>query len=218
MTRTDPFLRERGGVAKGPVPSPAQEARQVTPEQLSRWLLEHQEAMAERWFLEVRSRADGMDDEVSGLVQEFLQLLTKFLAPGMGAFRDQIEPVFQQAAELYGNLGAHRGQAAGESVEEFQLLREVVLRFLHNEGPGEGAEDLGLRELLQLHRLIDQGVTYASIGHTDSLFFNLFHGTGVSDTPTPALLAEVREQVMGLDEELERLLTHEMRADPLHMS
>ncbi len=216
MTRTDPFLRARGAVDERSVTTPTEEVRQVSPEELSRWLHEHQEAMAERWYLEVRSRGDEMDRELSGLVREFLWLLTKFLAPGMGAYRDQIEPIFQQAAELYGNLGAHRGQAAGEAVEEFQLLREVVLRFLHTDAPGEGEGSIGLRELLQLNRLIDLGVTYSSIGHTDSLFFNLFHGTGVSETPTPALLEEVREQVAGLDEELNRLLTHEMRRDSLH--
>lgn len=210
MTRSNPFLTERGDVVDRSTASAVKEARFLTPEQLSQWLGEHEEAMAERWFLEVRSRGDEMDEDVSSLVGEFLRLLTRFLAPGMGAYRDQLEPVLQQAAELYGNLGAHRGQAAGESVEEFQLLREVLLRFLHIHPPeGRGAV-MSLRDLLQLHRLVDLGVTYASVGHTDSLFFNLFHGTGVSETPTPELLQEVREQVAALEEELRRLVQHEL--------
>ena len=128
--------------------------------------------------------------------------------------REQVEAILQQTAELYGNLGAHRGLAAGEAVEEVQLLRRVLLRFLYTLLPGGGSTGVSLRDLLQLNRLVDLGVTYASVGHTDTLFFNLFHGTGVSGTLTPELLAEVREQVAGAWDELSLLAIREGEKAP----
>lgn len=173
---------------------------------LTRWLAEHREALAERWREEIRFRTEGMDEEVSELVGEFLHLLTSLLAPGLGTFRAQAEAILQQAAELYGNLGAHRGLAAGEAVEEFQILREILLRFLFEEIQGGRTFGDGLRDLLQLNRLIDRGVTYVSIGHTDTLFFSLVHGTGVSGSPTRELLEVVRDQVASIHDELAEIL------------
>lgn len=173
---------------------------------LASWLLEHEEALAERWREEIGFRTEGMAEEVSELVDEFLGLLTSLLAPGLGAFREQVEAILQQAAELYGNLGAHRGLAAGEAVEEFQILREILLRFLFDEVQRGRSLGEGLRDLLQLNRLIDRGVTYVSVGHTDTLFFALVHGTGVSGPPTTELLGVVGEQVAAIREELAELL------------
>ena len=49
-------------------------------------------------------------------------------------------------------------------------------------------------------------VTYASIGHTDTLFFQTsFHAAGVAEGLTPDILAEVREQVEGIHDELSLL-------------
>ena len=186
----------------------------MTPAELSSWLDEQQEAMAARWLLEVQSRSEDIDGELLLLIGDFLHLLTSVLAPGLGAFREQVEAILQQAAELYGNLGAHRGLAAGEAVEEVQILRRVLLRFLYTLLPGGGSARVSLRDLLQLNRLIDLGVTYASVGHTDTLFFNLFHGTGVSGAPTPELLAEVREQVAGAWDELSLLTIREGKEAP----
>lgn len=197
--RADPYAE-----ASSP---PSDEGGPLIPLDLTRWLFGHQEALAERWREEIRFRADGMDEEVSDLVGEFLHLLTSLLAPGLGAHRSQAEAILQQAAELYGNLGAHRGLAAGEAVEEFQILREVVLRFLFEEiQAGRSSFGEGLRDLLQLNRLIDRGVTYVSVGHTDTLFFSLVHGTGVSGPPTRELLAVVREQVAAIRHDLAEIL------------
>lgn len=173
------------------------------------WLQSNREAVADRWLLEVRSRVDGVEGAVEGLLKDFMRLLVDFLPLGMGPYRDQAIPAFHQAAELYGNLGAIRGLAAGEAVEEMQMLREVVLRFLFRDLPEEGGPGMGLRELLQLSRLIDQAVTHASVGHTDSLFFNLFHGTGVPESPTREVVEEVHDQLDVLRRDLHRLRAFE---------
>jgi hypothetical protein len=178
----------------------------LTTEELHRWLEEHREAIADRWLAEIRSRSEGMDEEELALLGEFVQLLTSYLAPGLGAFREMVEPLFQEAATLFGNLGAFRGGAAGEAVEEFLLLREVVLRTLYMDPPGETPSLPGLRDLLQLNRLIDLGVAYTSVGHADSLFFNLLHHTGVQDTPARDFFDKVRDQIRGFREELDGLV------------
>jgi len=169
-------------------------------------LEEHREAIADRWLAEIRSRSEGMDEEEIALVGEFLHLLTSFLAPGLGAFREMVEHLFQEAATLFGNLGAYRGGAAGEAVEEFQLLREVVLRTLYVHPPGEAPSLPGLRDFLQLNRLIDLGVAYTSVGHADSLFFNLLHSTGVQDIPPDDFFEKIRVQIGGIREELDALV------------
>jgi hypothetical protein len=180
----------------------------VGPAELARWLESHREAIAERWILEICSRSPSLETDLRALLEEFVELLTSMLAPGLGAYREQVERLFQETATLFGNFGAHRGQAAGEAVEEFQILREVVLRNLYLEPPGGRLESVGLREFLQLNRLVDVGVAYASVGHTDTLFFSLFQGTGVAVAPAPPLLAEVGDQIQAIREELMRLREH----------
>lgn len=178
--------------------------RSLTPDELVAWIETHREGMADRWLLELRSRVEDLDESEETLLREFLDLLVRFLPETLGTFKDQVSPLYHQAAELYGHLAAIRGLAAGEAVEEVQLLREVILRFLYRHPPGAG-QGLGLRELLQLSRLVDQAVTHTSVGHTDTLFFNLFHGNGVPESAGPEILAEVRDQLQSLRDELDRL-------------
>lgn len=206
MSQVTPFPSDRRTTVSASTGEREHTRRPVTPEELVRWLEAHRQSIADRWLVELRSRADGLDESVEGLLTDFLQLMVECLSHGMGVYRDHALPIFHQAAELYGNLGAIRGLAAGEAVEEVQLLREVILRFMFQDPPGGGGGvGLGLRELLQLSRLIDQGVTHASVGHTDSLFFNLFHGTGVPEAPTADVVEEVQEQIGVLRRDLEQL-------------
>lgn len=179
--------------------------RPVTPEEMAAWLNERRESLSDRWLIELRSRAEGIEGPLEELMREFIGLLVALLPRGFGVYREQAISIFHQAAELYGNLGAIRGLAAGEAVEEVQLLREVLFRFLFQEPPGGTGVGLGLREFLQLSRLVDQAVTHASVGHTDTLFFNLFHGTGVPESPAQDVVDEVREQVRTLRSELDAL-------------
>ena len=181
------------------------EGSALTPEELGRWLYGQREAMAERWLLELLSRSEDIEEELLVLVREHLLLLTSLLPVGLGPFREEAEAILQQAAELYGGLAAHRGLAAGEAVEEVQLMRGVLLRFFHTISPVERGYSYNLRDLLQLNRLIDLVVTYTSVGHTDALFFKLFHGTEVSGDPVPEVLAEIWEQVEGMRDELATL-------------
>ena len=205
MSQVTPFPSDRPGLSPRTPVQRDEGRRPLTPEELVDWLSENREAIADRWLLEIRSRVEGVDGETEEILRGFLGLLVGFLPLGLGPYRDQVLPSLHQAAELFGNLGAIRGLAAGEAVEEAQLLREVLFRFLFRDLPSADGPGLGLRELLQLSRLVDQTVTHASVGHTDTLFFNLFHGTGVPDTPAQAVLDEVHSQVKSLSEEVRRL-------------
>ena len=183
-------------------PRPPGREGYVNPRELAGWLSEKQKSIAERWLAEIQSRGGARDDDpASGIVSEFVHLLTSLLPDLVGPLKEQVQPLWQEAAELYGNAGALRGLASGEAVEEFQLLREVLIRQLFDDPPGGDLESLALREVLLLNRIVDDGVTFTGVGHTDSLFFALFQGDGVSDAPTAQVVEQLRKQVAGVREE-----------------
>ncbi len=218
MTRLRPTPASGDRTTKSPSHTLSKERRHVTPDELREWIECSASALTERWLVEVRARGGGLESGVEPLLSEFLGLLVRFLPASVSAIRDQVEPLYQQAAEYYGNLGAMRGLAAGEPVEEFQLLRGVLLRALDASPPATGNAVLGLRESLHLHRWLDLGVTYTSVGHTDTLFFNLYHGAGAPGVPTSAFLDGAREQVDALGHELDRVFQSERRGRVLTRS
>jgi hypothetical protein len=142
-----------------------------------------------------------MEPEMERLLERFLQLLTRMIPGAFDHRRSAVDPVWKRAAELYGTLGAQRGLAAGDIVEEFQIVREAVVRVLFQAPPTRYGSALSLSDALRLNRFLDSGVTHASIGHTDGLFFALFQGSGVSTVPTSKLVAEVEEQLESLEVE-----------------
>lgn len=162
---------------------------------LAQWVDANAERLVERWLAGLVSRSGPWPDEIRDLVGRFVRLFVSLLPVSIGPLRSQFEPLWLEAAELFGSVAAMRGLAAGEVIEEFQSLRETLIRALYERPPKDGTEPLSLREILTLNRIVDQGVTQASVGHTDALFFALFQGSGLPASPTPAVLAEVREQI-----------------------
>lgn len=175
----------------------------LSEQELSRWLEDQAEKLALRWSVELRARSGREEGLLGPLRDGLLQAMVRFLGPAVGPWRDQVEPLLHQVAALYGNVAALRGLAAGDVVEEMQLLRELLLRFLFRDtGPEGGLEPLGLRGFLRLSRVVDQIVTHANVGHIDALFFNLLHGTGVTEVPGEELLDEIRSELASLEREL----------------
>lgn len=186
---------------------PSRRHRKVDPIELSDWLEARLDRVSDRWLSEVHSRYDLSASRVNGLLEEFLRALVSFLPALLGPHRNQVEPLWARAAELFGATAARRGLAAGEVIEEFQVLREAVIRLLYQDPPLGGRARLSLREILRLNRGIDRGVTHASVGHTDALFFSLFEGSGIPDTPpTEEMVREVRSQLDELRGELREIL------------
>lgn len=164
--------------------------------------------MISRWLDEMESRPCAPEGEVHDLYGSFAELFVGCVSAALGPYRDQVDPILQQGAELYGSLGAFRGLAAGEVVEEVQLLREVVIRFLYADPPAGGGGILSLRDVLRLNRALDRAVSRASVGHTDALFFALFRGSGVPDRLPGEQLGEVREQLSTLRGEFDGVMEH----------
>jgi len=159
----------------------------------------------DRWLSDVESRDQNWSDELRALTVEFFDLFLDMLPHGLGPFKEHVEPIWVQTAELFGSMAAKRGLAAGEVIEEFQILRDAVIRFLYMEPPAPGPLHISLRDLLRVNRFVDRGVTQASVGHTDALFFALFQGTGVSESLTEGNVAEIREQLEILREEFRQV-------------
>jgi hypothetical protein len=207
----------RNYAANPPTPSPAtsyprqdqnsHNLRAIEPLELADWVEGRLERISRRWYQEM-VRRDGLGDgALAQAMRDFLDLLVSFLPALVGSHRKQVESTWAQATQLFGTLAAQRGLAAGEVVEEFQILREAMIRLLYEDPPLGGRLPLSLREVLRLNRAIDKGVTHASVGHTDALFFSLFEGSGIPDTP-PAdeLVAEVDAQVRAFRAELRETL------------
>jgi len=181
--------------------------RKVTPAEFSDWMEERLPRLVGRWLREIQSRYEQSSRGVNGLLEEFLTLLASFLPPLLGPHRDEVEPVWIRTSELFGAVAARRGLAAGEVIEELQILREAVIRLLYQDPPLRGRVRLSLREVLRLNRALDTGVTHASVGHTDAMFFSLFEGSGIPDAPpTAELKAELRAQLDGIRAELREIL------------
>lgn len=175
--------------------------------ELAAWVEMRIPRITRRWLREVHRRYDVGTQGINGLLEEFLTLLTGFLPAMVGPYRDQVEPLWKRTAELFGAVAAKRGLAAGEVIEEFQILREVVIRLLYQDPPLGGRAPVSLREILRLNRTIDMGVTHASVGHTDALFFSLFEGSGIPDSPpTAEMVKELQQQLQGIRAELRDVL------------
>jgi hypothetical protein len=175
--------------------------------ELAAWVEMRLPRITQKWLKEVQNRYDPGTRGINGLLEEFLGLLASFLPGMLGPYRDQVEPLWNRSAELFGAVAAKRGLAAGEVIEEFQVLREVVISLLYQDPPLGGRSPVSLREVLRLNRAIDMGVTHASVGHTDALFFSLFEGSGIPDTPpTPELVEELRQELAGIREDLRTIL------------
>jgi hypothetical protein len=172
-------------------------------------LLANEWTIASRWYQELTSGSEGPADELgTRLLKTVVPRLISFIPACFGERRELGLEVWQQASHLYGSLAVRRGLAAGEVVEELQLLRNVILRLFLVDAPPGGpeqvkAENVPPLELLTLNRALDKGISRASVAYTDDLFFAHLRGSGVPDGVTPELVEETERQLEGLRRELE---------------
>ncbi len=176
--------------------------------ELARWIQARRGSLADRWLADLVSRHDRISGDEKRLLSRFISLLVSVLPVAMGPQREQGESIWRQATELYGSFGGVRGLVAGEIVEEFQIIREAIIRNVYSEPPFGGAAPLSLRDVLRLNRLIDRGVAQASVGHTDALFFAFFQGSGVSKSLSSEAVDELDEQLSGLEKQIAQLSIH----------
>lgn len=169
------------------------------------WLQRREHDLSDRWIQELRSGRDSGDSDGLDILETVARKLVSFLPPCFGERREVAREVWQHAAHLYGSLALLRGLAAGEVVDEFQLLREVILRVFLADSPGDcdGPGDrVSSTELLGLNRVLDQGVSRASISYVDDLFFTHLQGTGVPGGLDDEKKAEIERQLESLGRDL----------------
>ena len=138
-----------------------------------------------RWEEEIVTWAPGQNIEVTRIIGEFVVQLASFLPWLLGPHTDQLLPLRIRTSELFGAMSAKRGLAAGEVIEEFQILKELLIRDLCRDLPLGGYQPRSLREILQLNALVGRGITRASVGHTDAMFSQLFEAREVSAGLSP---------------------------------
>ena len=173
--------------------------------ELKAWLEDRQGPIAHHWRSEIRAREDRRGDGGDGFLGRFLDDLLHFLAACLGSPKDVGEGIWQQATYLYGSLALQRGLAAGEVVEELQLLRTVILRLLLETQPSKLEGQGFRRDLLTLNKALDQGVVRASIAYVDDLFFAHLQGSGVPESLTADVEDEMGRQLETFRKELGKL-------------
>ncbi len=176
---------------------------------LATWLEDRAEPLGERWMEALRARMPGERAEgADELLESFIELFLELLPNCMTGLRDQADPLWDRASELFGSFAANRGLAAGEAIEEVQILRESVIRLMYQDPPPPPSRAGGLREVLRLNRLADRLVTHASVGHTDALFFALFQGSGAPEALSDEVRYELREQLAEIRTEIRAIARH----------
>ncbi|MDE0075798.1 MAG: hypothetical protein OXR82_02910 [Gammaproteobacteria bacterium] len=174
---------------------------QLDPVEMQAWVIARSDKIVARWLSEVTKRFERRPRQLVELLHDFYETFVSILPEILGPYRRRVRPVWQEAANLYGELAAERGLVAGEVIEEFQVLRVSLIRVLYAEPRMPRDVVPGMREVLRLNRLVDQGVTHASIGYTDSLVSALVAGPGVPESVTEELLTRVAEQLRAIRRE-----------------
>lgn len=163
--------------------------------EMQAWVTASSKQIVARWLSEATKRFERRPRRLVELLGDFYETFVAILPEILGPHRRRVRPVWRRAANLYGELAAERGLAAGEVIEEFQVLRVSLIRVLYADSRMPPDVVPGMREVLRLNRLVDQGVTHASIGYTDSLVSALVAGSGVPESVTDELLTRVSEQL-----------------------
>ena len=170
---------------------------------LKAWLVGREERVAALWVARLLSRERGDGDEGDGLLGFFLPSLVSFLPSCLDERRGIGEEAWHQATYLYGSLALRRALSAGEVVEEFGILREILLKLLLEDATGCWGDRTFQRDLLALNRLLDQAVVRASVAYVDDLFFAHLQGSGIPEKVTEELEEETRRQLDGLRADLD---------------
>ena len=129
--RSPPLVRSPGKVSRP-------HERYIVPVEFARYLEERVPGLRQRWAQRIRANGPRQSEAWDRLVEEFVELMTSFLPAVLGPLRDEAENLWVRTAELFGAAGAKRGLAAGEVIEELQVLRELVIRDLYREPPMGG--------------------------------------------------------------------------------
>jgi hypothetical protein len=192
--------------ADRPGPRPRQDSRRAgVGSELAEWLQGRVLRFAEEWAAEIRVRGLGHATVVDEVVARQVLQIASMMPELLGRHATQLQPLWSRACELFGTVAAKRGLAAGEVIEEFQILRSLVIRDLYQDPLVGGAPTL--REALRLNGIVDRGVTHASVGHTDAMFFQLLeHSDAPVGLTAEQIVQEAQAQLAVIREEFESIV------------
>ena len=171
---------------------------QFDPAQMRAWVVARRDKVIARWLSEVTKRLERRPRQLVELLENFYDTFVRILPEVLGPYRRRVRPLWHETANLYGEFAAQRGLVTGEVIEEFQVLRVSLIRVLYAEPLTPPDLVPALREVLRLNQFVDQGVTHACIGYTDSLFSTLVEGPGVPESLTEEVLTGVARQLEGI--------------------
>jgi len=136
-------------------------------------MADHRDAVVQEWADWLTSRVSSAIPIPRSTIERELRLLFDILIESVGPMRRSIDEVWHHVCEHYGRVGAARGLAAGEIVEEIQYLRELLTRRI-----GPVLTTLRQRQamaiILRLNTILDKGIAVAVVGYTDALVATLF--------------------------------------------
>lgn len=155
------------------------------------------------WIYRRQSTADGFPRQTA--VRQ-LALLVDILSELAGPRRRLADALWLTASEWYGQTAAQRGLATGEVVEEFQHLREILIRDL---SPLVSAlpPRQSVATVLRLNRFLDEGMAHAVVGYTDALVETLLNSRGVPVGAMHTAEDHLTQRLIQFEGELERIRT-----------
>ena len=159
--------------------------------------------LAASWARWITGREAGGRTLQPAELHRALHVIVDILGLMTGPMRREARETWYAATELYGRLAEARGLSAGEVVEEFQHLRELLIVEL-----GDLMVALPARQqlpaVLRLNRVCDTGVANAVVGYTDALVAKMFSKDGVP-VPTADDVQDLLGQLRALDEDARQL-------------
>ncbi len=170
-------------------------------------MADQRDAMIHEWATWLTKRVSAAAGLSHQTIERELRLLFDVLIETVGPMRRSVDEVWYHACEHYGLVGAARGLAAGEIVEEIQYLRAMLTRRM---GPVFASlrPRQAMAMILRLNAIIDKGVAVAVVGYTDALVATLFAQNGVP-APNNALDAhDILRQLDQLEDELALVVRH----------
>ncbi len=161
------------------------------------------DALVESWSQWIADRETGGRTLDPHELERTLRLIADLLPLMTGPMRREARDTWFAATELYGRLAEARGLSAGEVVEEFQHLRELLIVELGDLFVALPARQQ-LPAVLRVNRVCDHGVANAVVGYTDALVAKLFSKDGVP-VPTADDVQELLGQLHTLEEDVRQL-------------
>lgn len=161
------------------------------------------EQFVKEWAEWIHRRQSAMESVPRSIVERQLRLLIDILSELAGPRRRYADPLWLTTSEWYGQTAAQRGLATGEVVEEFQHLREILIRDL-SQLVSSLAPRQSVATVLRLNRFLDEGIAHAVVGYTDALVETLLNSRGVPVGTSHAAEYQMTQRLNQLEEELER--------------